>query len=61
MKYTGLFIDQESWDSVKQQVEGKSADVSDINNRIPKIYSKVLDAYYRLETINNDFSVYYLK
>jgi len=48
---TGLFVDQESWDSVKQQVEGKSIEVKSINNRIRKIYSNVLDACYRLETI----------
>ena len=58
---TGLFAKEDAWNTANQQVEGKSADVISINNRIPKIYSNVLDAYYRLETINEDFSVDDLK
>lgn len=58
---TGFFVDKESWDSVKQQVEGKSNDVKSINNRLSKIYSNTLDACYRLEAINEDYSVDDLK
>ena len=58
---TGLFARADIWDSVNQRVEGRSAGVNSINNRLRKIYSKILDAYYRLETIHKDFSIDYLK
>jgi site-specific recombinase XerD len=58
---TGLFAKEDTWDAINQKVEGRSADVDSINNRIHKIYSNVLDAFYRLETINEDFSVDDLK
>ncbi len=58
---TGLFAKVDLWNAVNQQVDGRSADVNSINNRIRKIYSNVLDTYYRLETIHNDFSIDDLK
>jgi len=58
---TGLFAKADIWDSVNQRVEGRSAGVNSINNRLRKIYSKILDTYYRLETIHKDFSIEDLK
>jgi len=58
---TGLFVHEDAWNPVIQQVEGKAAEIKTINNRLRKIYSNILDAYYRLEASNEDFEIHQLK
>lgn len=58
---TGLFVHEDAWSPAIQQVEGKSAEIKSINNRLRKIYSNILDAYYRLEASNEDFEINQLK
>ncbi len=58
---TGLFTKQEYWDAANQQVNGKSTDIKNTNNRIRKIYGNILDAYYKLEASNENFEIKHLK
>lgn len=58
---TGLFVNSEAWDPVKQRVQGKTAEVKSINNRLNKVYSTILDVYYRLEATNKGSDISALK
>jgi len=58
---TRIFVDADSWDSVRQRLDGKSEQVKIINNRLDKISSKILDYYNQFEAGQEEFSVYDIK
>ena len=58
---TGIFLSNNSWDNLKQQVAGRSEESRIFNNRLEKISSNIHDHYNQLESKGGPFTILDLK